>query len=116
MSYLLINLNPTHFESCLDTFSDNNTEYQINMKIKLPRGIIKSFYVYMPSVPRTKGPRKLLGPKREEVTGQRKSLALLGINSSDIQSIAKSLYQLHDWLTIRGLLEKYPTVFFYANT
>ena len=27
MSYLLINFNPTHFESCLDTFSDSNTEY-----------------------------------------------------------------------------------------
>ena len=27
MSYLLINFNPTHFESCLATLSDSNTEY-----------------------------------------------------------------------------------------
>jgi len=27
MSYLLINFNPTHFESYLDTFSESNTEY-----------------------------------------------------------------------------------------
>jgi len=61
MSYTLINFNPTHFESCLDTFSYSNTEYEINIKIKSSRGIINSFYVYMTSTPRRKRPRKLLG-------------------------------------------------------